>query len=212
MNNEFSFHIKKERPEDVYEDISDYFTSEKIKNYSESKAIFRIQTKITARALELLNLTNESALLLDAGCGPGFSSFFLKAKGYQVVGFDMLSEFFDYYELEDINPIVTDMCQPPFRREIFDGIISISALQWIFRDISNYSSEQKFIDLIRSFFSILKFNSKIVFQFYPKNSMIMERMRNIINTQTDFTGAYVIDNPNNPKKRDIFLVLNKIMK
>jgi SAM-dependent methyltransferase len=210
MNDEFSFDIKKERPEDIYEKVADYFSAERIRDYSFSKNMQKIQTKITARALELLNLEQKNALLLDAGCGPGFASFFIKELGYKVVAFDIISQFFNYFKMKDINHIVADMCNPPFKPETFNGIISISALQWIYRDISNNTMENNFIELITSFYTILKFNSKIVFQFYPKNSKLMDKMKALINSNTEFDGGFVIDNPNNPKKRKIFLILEKV--
>jgi len=210
MNDEYSFNIKKERPEDVYEKVSDYFTAKRIEDYSVSKNMQRIQTKITARALELLNIEEKYALILDAGCGPGFASFFIKELGYKVVAFDIISQFLHFYEMKDINPLVADMCSPPFKPDTFNGIISISALQWIYRDISNKIMEYNFIKLIRSFYTILKFNGKIVFQLYPKNFTLMDKMKELINSKTDFIGGFVIDNPNNPKKRKIFLILEKV--
>ncbi len=210
MNDEFLFDVKKERPEDLYKNMSDYFTAERIEDYSLSKNMQRIQTKITIRALQLLDINQKSSLLLDAGCGPGFASFFIKELGYKVVALDIISQFLYYYEMKDINPVVADMCRSPFKPEMFNGIISISALQWIYRDISDKTMENDFIELISSFYSILKFNCKIVFHFYPKNFKLMDKMKALINSQIDFNGGYVIDNPNNPKKRKIFLILEKM--
>jgi len=210
MNDEFSFDIKRERPEDIYEKVADYFTAERIEEYSLSKNMQRIQTKITWRALELLNIEEKYALILDAGCGPGFASFFIKELGYKVVAFDIISQFFNYYEMKGINPIVADMCKPPFKPETFNGIVSISALQWIYRDFLNKSMEKNFIELIISFYTILKFNCKIVFQFYPKNFTLMDKMKGLINSKTEFSGGFIIDNPNNPKKRKVFLILEKV--
>ena len=59
----------------------------------------------------------------------------------------------------------------PFRPGTFDGIISISALQWLcYAD----SSEQHPIHRLNRFFSslytILKKDARAVLQFYPENS------------------------------------------
>jgi 18S rRNA (guanine1575-N7)-methyltransferase len=209
MTDDFSFKVNKDRPEDIYERVMDYFNPERIKQYTLSKTMHRIQTKITVRALELLELRRKDSLLLDAGCGPGFASFFLREMGYQIVAFDLISQFLSYYEMGRVNPLIADMCKAPFKPKIFDGIISISALQWVYRDPLNKKMEKNFIALITTFYQILKHNSTIVFQFYPKNSQIISKMKELINLYTDFEGEFVIDMPNNPKKRKIFLVLEK---
>ncbi|MBY9007868.1 MAG: class I SAM-dependent methyltransferase [Candidatus Lokiarchaeota archaeon] len=209
MNEDYYFNIKKKRPEEIYDKVSDYFYGERLDSYATSKNIQRIQLKITKRALEIIQLQKEHALILDAGCGPGFASFYIKNIGYQVVAFDIIKDFLFYYDIKDINPIVGDMCFPPFKPESFDAIVSISALQWIYRDIENKIMTHAFSELISSFYKILKFGSKAIFQFYPKNNTILEHMRIIINEKSDFDGGFIIDNPDNPRKRRIFLILEK---
>ena len=93
MNKEYSFNIKRKRPEDLFENVSDYFNAETLTNYAESKSIMRTQKKITIRALELLELKNNCSLILDAGCGPGFAASYLKELGYEIVALDIISEF-----------------------------------------------------------------------------------------------------------------------
>ena len=209
MNEDYFFNVKKKRPEEIYNKVSDYFYGKRLEDYASSKNIQRIQIKITKRAFEILELEKKHALVLDAGCGPGFASFYIKKLGYDVVAMDLISNFLFYYNLQDLNPLVGDMCIPPFRPNTFDAIISISALQWIYRDITNKKMTQAFSNLIKSFYEILKFGSKVIFQFYPKNEIIITHMKKIINENTMFNGGYLIDNPDNPKKRKIFLILEK---
>ncbi len=209
MNDNYFFDIKRKRPEEIYENVSDYFSGERLENYANSKNIQRIQIKITKRAFELMQLKKKNALILDAGCGPGFASFYIKHIGYNVVAFDIIKDFLSYYDINDLNPLVADMTALPFKPNSFDGIISISALQWIYREMKNKEMKKLFIDLILSFYKVLKFGSKAIFQFYPKNKIILEHMKNIINSNSNFKGGFIIDNPNNPKKRKIFLILEK---
>jgi len=209
MDDDFTFNVKKERPEEKYEHVWDYFRGEQLEQYALSKNIQRIQTRIAARSLELLDFKSDHGLLLDAGCGPGFASFYLREKGFKVVALDIISQFFYYYNIKPINPLVADMCEPPIKPNTFDGIISISALQWVYRNPSNDEMEANFISLLRSFYTILKPNSNIIFQFYPRNDKILSNMKQIINSATNFNGGFYIDNPNNPKKRRIFLKLIK---
>jgi SAM-dependent methyltransferase len=209
LNDKFYFDIKKKRPEELFEGVKDYYTSENIRNYAKSKSMMRIQEKITVRALELLEIKASRFRILDAGCGPGFVALYLKELGFDIVALDIISEFLKFYNLNEVNPIAADMSYLPFKSNSFDAIISISALQWIFRDINNRKMEDLLIKLTKSFYKALKYNHKAVFQFYPKNYKIMEKVGKIFRDNTNFKGNFIIDNPNNPKKRKIFLLLKK---
>ncbi|MHA2180051.1 MAG: class I SAM-dependent methyltransferase [Promethearchaeota archaeon] len=209
LNGEYDFNIKKNRPEEDYEKVSDYFRGDVLNQYASSKSMMRIQQKITKRALELLNLENRDVLILDAGCGPGFASIYLKDLGYKIVALDLILEFLTFYDISDLNPVNSDMCFPPFRLSTFDGIISISALQWVYRNINDKLMILMLKNLFKAFFQILKPKSMAVMQFYPKNKDIMDKIGKIITNHTDFEGNFIIDNPNSQKKRRIFLLLNK---
>jgi len=65
------------------------------------------------------------------------------------------------------------------------------------------------INMAKCFYEMLKPNNKAVIQFYPKSKEILENLSNIILNNTNFKGNLIIDNPNNPKKRKIFLELRK---
>ncbi len=209
MKERFYFDIKTKRPEELFENVKDYFNSENIKKYAKSKSMMRIQEKITMRALELLEIRSSKIRILDAGCGPGFAALYLKEIGFEIVALDIISDFLICYNLTEVNPLVADMCYLPFKPNSFDAIISISALQWIFRDIYNKKMEALLIKLTKSFYKTLKNNSKAVIQFYPKNNEIMEKIGNLFISNTNFKGNFIIDNPNNAKKRKIFLLLKK---
>jgi len=210
LNEDFNFNVKKERPEEIYQNIFDYYTEQTILQYATSKSMKKIQEKITLRVLEILDLKNKNFIVLDAGSGPGFTSIFLNSVGFQkVIALDLIPDFLKFFDLKDVNPILADMCFLPFRSHIFDAVISISALQWIYRDINNKSMDLKLINMIKSFYNALKPKCKAVIQFYPKNKTIMKNIGKIIVKNTDFNGNFIIDNPNNPKKRKIFLFLKK---
>jgi SAM-dependent methyltransferase len=209
MNDEYHFEVSRERPEEIYEDVRDYFKGETLRNYANSKNIMKIQQRITLRALELMDYPSKNKLILDAGCGPGFVGMFLKEMGYKVVSLDLIPKFLLYYKLGEINPIAGDMIFPPFKQHTFDGIISISALQWIYKEKHNYQMEKNLTTLIKNFYTILNFGSKVIFQFYPKNDEIMEQIGFLIRRNTSFEGNFIIDSPDNPKKRKIFLILKK---
>jgi len=169
----------------------------------------RTQKKILMRALELLELKTNCGLILDAGCGPGFVAAYLNEMGHKTVALDIISEFLRFYDIEYLNPILADMCYPPFKPDSFDSIISISALQWIIRDVKSESERLILTNLFKSFYQILKPESNMIVQFYPKSTIIMDYIAEIVSNNTNFEGNFIIDNPDNPKKRKIFLLLEK---
>ena len=168
----------------------------------------RTQEKIAERALELIK-PKKGALFLDAGCGPGFVSIYLNELGFRTVALDLIPEFLYFYKLRNINPIIGDMSNPPFRKEIFSNIISISSLQWIFKDIEDVRMRKNLINLIKSFEIIIKDDCKVLFQFYPKSDEFLKKIGKLIVKISNFQGNYIIDNPESPKKRKIYLLLVK---
>ena len=69
-----------------------------------------------------------------------------------------------------------DLCEAdmglglPFRPGTFDGVISISALQWLCYSESNDQDPKLRLNrFFSSLYSVLKKNAKAVLQFYPEN-------------------------------------------
>jgi 18S rRNA (guanine1575-N7)-methyltransferase len=206
---EYKFNVKKKRPEDTYSDIRDYYNKDRLLEYAYSKSMRRIQEKITKRVLELLDFKSNNKLILDAGCGPGFASFYLLQHGFNLVSLDLIKNFLNVYDMSEINPITGDMSYIPIKPDTFDGIISISALQWIYRDINKKLEKIRLIKLVKSFHFVLKRNGIIIIQFYPKSTNILEEIGSIFIKYAPFEGGYIIDNENSPKKRKVFLKLVK---
>lgn len=169
----------------------------------------RIQEKITIRSLELLDLKKKDGLILDAGCAPWFAAIYLNELGYKVVALDLISEFLSFYNINELNPIAADMCFLPFQPNTFYAIISIFTLQWIYRELNNDSIKMNLVNLAYSIEILLKPKSRAIVQFYPKNNLIMEAIGKIIAENTKLKGTYIINNPNNAKKRKIFLLFKK---
>jgi len=209
LNEDYYFNVKKKRPEEIYKKVSDYFKGEILNAYAGSKSLMKIQEKITKRALELLDLKKKRALILDAGCGPGFTAMYLNEIGFRSVALDIIAKFLQFYDISSLSPVNADMCFLPFKPNTFDAIISISALQWVFRDINSRDMHNLLKNLSKFFFYVLKPDSRVVFQFYPKNKVIMEAIGKTIADNTGFRGNFIIDNPNLNKKRKIFLLLDK---
>jgi len=204
-----NFQVKKQRPEDIYRDVRNYYKNDTLLKYANSKNLMRIQEKITKRVIDILNFKNSQKLILDAGCGPGFASFYLQQHGFRLVSLDLINEFLKVYDMSGLNPINGDMCNCSFRPNSFDGIVSISALQWIYQDFDKEKTNKIMIGLVKSFYSMLKEHGKIVIQFYPKNSEVMKKVGTYFIDNASFEGGYIIDNLKSPKKRKIYLKLKK---
>ncbi|MHA1147335.1 MAG: class I SAM-dependent methyltransferase [Promethearchaeota archaeon] len=208
MKDDFEFNIKKDRPEEIYKEVRDYFKGETLSHYATSKSIMRTQEKIAERALKLIT-PEKGSLILDAGSGPGFTSIYLNELGFRTVALDLLPKFLYFYKFTHINPVIGDMCYPPFRKMVFNNIISISSLQWIFRDVSNIKMRKNLINLIKTFEEIVRKKSKVIIQFYPKSDIYLKEIGNLIVRNSKFQGTFIIDNPENPKKRKIFLLIQR---
>ena len=122
-------------PEDFYDD-------KEAAKYTRNPRMMKIQEQLTERALELLALPpGKSAFLLDVGCGSGLSGRVLSSAGHVWVGCDIsqsmlqvaVDEGNSIEELEGTVDVLTkDMGQGlAFRSGMFDGAVSISALQWL---------------------------------------------------------------------------------
>ena len=137
------------------------------------------------------------------------AGMYLNELGYKVISIDLLLDFLRYYDIKELSPIQNDMSFLPFRSHIFDAIVSISALQWLHRTYHLKSTIDLVKNLAEDVFRILKPSSKAIFQFYPKNNIIMTEIGKVFIESTQFEGGFIIDNPNSAKKRQIFLILNK---
>ena len=99
-----------------------------------SSRITKIQAELTERCIELLNLKPNSgpAMLLDIGSGSGLSGEIIKSQGHSFIGLDISPQMLAVARKRDPTSehLQIDMGQGfRFRSVIFDGAISVSALQ-----------------------------------------------------------------------------------
>lgn len=205
----YEFYIQHQRPEEYAKDPLIFYQKEKVKEYAESKSLMRIQEKITKRVIKIANI-DPPATVLDLGMGCGFASTVLHFNGYRAVGLDLNELFLKYYEIPHLNPMHADMRYFGFKPDSFDLIISISAVQWLLAE-TKFKRRRRFIrELIESCAYCLKSGGKVVTQFYPKSDEAMKEFGAIISENSSFTGTFIIDNPESPRKRKIYLYLEKI--
>ncbi len=193
-----SFHV---RPEDE-KTAADFYDASEAERYSQSNAMGKIQGQLTLRAIDIARFPLGSKII-DAGCGAGFSCEVLRGIGYGVFPFDVLPVFVEKCREKGFNAKLGDIRKFPFHGE-FDGIVSISVLQWV--TASNVEQARK---VAAEFWSHLKKGGKAVVQFYPKSENELMQTGHCFK-QRGFKTTAIIDNPSNPRKRKVFLLLEKV--
>ncbi|XP_015425749.1 PREDICTED: probable 18S rRNA (guanine-N(7))-methyltransferase isoform X1 [Myotis davidii] len=188
-----------------------FYDQNEARKYMRNSRMIDVQTKMTGRALELLDLPDEKpCFLLDIGCGTGLSGDYLSDEGHYWVGIDislaMLDAALDRKAQGDL--LLGDMGQGiPFKPGSFDGCISISAVQWLCN--ANKKSDipaKRLYCFFSSLYSVLVRGARAVLQLYPENSEQLE----LITTQAiraGFTGGVVVDYPNSAKAKKFYLCL-----
>ena len=190
-----SFHV---RPEDE-KTLEDFYTTAEAKRYASSNSMRKIQEGLTLRAVEMMQLPIGSTVI-DAGCGPGFSTAILHEIGYEVLAFDALPVFVELCRKNGFDAKVGDIRKFPFSEKV-DGIVSISVLQWV---IAQGLDETHKVAV--ECWKHLKPGGKAVFQFYPHSESEAMQIARIFK-DTGFKTTLVTDNPKNAKKRKLFLFL-----
>jgi 18S rRNA (guanine1575-N7)-methyltransferase len=192
----------------------DFYDEKEARKYNGSSRIINIQAEITKRAVQMLSLPDDkSCYLLDVGCGSGLSGEVIEDLGHYWVGCDISSSMLEVANERETsstgNLIHSDMGQGlPFRPGTFDGVISISALQWLCYSESNEQDPKLRLNrFFSSLYSILKRNAKAVLQFYPENpeqALLIAQSA----SKVGFTGGIVIDYPNSSKAKKYYLCLS----
>nr|QES71278.1 18S rRNA (guanine-N(7))-methyltransferase [Helopeltis theivora] len=188
-----------------------FYNEIEARKYTSNSRIIDIQVQMSERALELLCLPeDESCLLLDLGCGSGLSGSVLEENGHVWVGMDISQAMLNVAVERGVEGdlVLSDLGQGvPFRAGMFDGAISVSAIQWLCNcDKKDHNPVKR----LGAFFSLLYTSlsrcARAVFQFYPESPSQVELITTQA-TKAGFYGGLVVDYPNSTKAKKYFLVL-----
>ncbi|EEH37936.1 williams Beuren syndrome chromosome region 22 [Paracoccidioides lutzii Pb01] len=201
------------RPEDTLPPDLFYNDSESRK-YTTSSRIRNIQSSMTQRALELLDLKFPS-LILDIGCGSSLSGELLssvpQSEGgpHTWIGMDISPSMLDIALQREVEGdlFLADIGQGvPFRAGTFDAAISISAIQWLCNaESSDVSPEGRLRRFFDGLYASLRRGARAVCQFYPKN----DAQRSMISgaaMKAGF-GAGILEDDPGTKNSKLYLVL-----
>ena len=206
----------------------DFYYKEEAEIYSNSKWMAKNQIETSQRVLQLLEDERigglldddlENFILLDLGCGSGFSSLIFLDYDARLIGvdlsFDMLSHNLEHQiKIEQLDNkkqikkilINASINALPLRNNTIKHIISISAFNFILDDAKSKPQQRKIMDSITQRLNkILKSEGRVVIEFYPKKENLDIYMNSL---KKYFNGSLVIDNPGLRKEKK-YLILRK---
>jgi ubiquinone/menaquinone biosynthesis C-methylase UbiE len=208
----------------------DDYLDNKAEEYDNSKWMERNQKRTTLLTIDYLfdkklNGVNGSTiklgelfLILDLGCGTGYSSETLLQNGFRVVGIDILNDMLSKArekkriseDLNNLELILADINYLPIRVNSVDHVISLSSYNFITYGLENFGEKMKLLnDTGKYLNNILKQNGRIVIEFYPRDDQEL-KMFNKSFINNGFEGYMVKNNPNQ-KSGQTFLLLKKKM-
>lgn len=203
----------KQRPE--HRGAADkFYSSLEAAKYDTSARMAQTQRHLADRALQLLELPEDTpALLLDCGCGTGYSGRPLERAGHTWIGTDVSEHMLRAGRAarpQSSNVIASDLGQGlGFRKGVFDGAISISAVQWLCHATRPDHVPEK---RVRKFFvglhAVLASGARAVLQFYPEQPEHVDMLRAAA-LQAGFAGGLIVDYPWSERSKKLFLVLLK---
>ena len=195
------------RPEDQAP-AAVFYNDEEARKYATNSRMIEIQSRMSERAVELLNMHESGCLILDIGCGSGLSGDILTEEGHVWVGLDISRSMLDVaYDKEVQGDLLHADAEDGFgfTPGCFDGAISISALQWLCNaEKTSHVPFKRLCSLFESLFFCLKRGSRAVFQFYPANTHQIEMITQAA-VKSGFLADLIIDFPNSTRLRSITL-------
>ena len=148
-------------------------------------------------------------VILDAGCGTGFSLSVLSELGFKAKGFDLSPRLVALARKKKLDAVVGDLRKIPFPPGSFGALISISALQWLLSEkYSDKEREENVRKCASEFWRVLEKGGKAAVQFYPKSEEELFWAGKIFKS-AGFSVVVHQDNAQNGRKRKCFLLLEK---
>lgn len=204
------------------------YIGDKSEEYENSLSMERNQKKTTLIGIQYLFdenlnkvgridfLKKNPYLILDLGCGTGFSTEIMLEQGFRVIGVDILNDMLAkaiykkpfLSNAKNVEYVLADINQLPLRNNSIDHIMSISAYNFITYGKEGFREMSKAVNnSAKSLYSIIKPNGRIIIEFYPKDE---EELNFFISSfiNNGFNGFMIKNNPRQ-KGGQTFLLLKK---
>ena len=199
-----------------------FYNEDEASKYTSNSRMISVQKAMSERCIEMLLFgRDEKALVLDIGCGSGLSGDALSSAGHAWVGLDVSPDMLDIAvgrgygvgsggddECGCGELVLGDMGQGfGFRAGMFDGAISVSALQWLcYNDRKNHKSAARLQQFFSCLYRSLRRGARAALQFFPENEAQLELITASA-LRCGFTGGLVVDFPNSKKAKKYYLCL-----
>ncbi|KAI8916093.1 S-adenosyl-L-methionine-dependent methyltransferase, partial [Gorgonomyces haynaldii] len=187
-----------------------FYNEDEAKKYHQNSRIIEIQTQLSERAIELLNLPDRPCFILDIGCGSGLSGQVLEEMGHFWVGMDISYDMLKVANESETEGdlFLQDIGQGMgFRPGSFDGCISISVIQWLCNaDKQSHVPKKRLSRFFSTLYTAMSRGARCVFQFYPENPQQVEMIVSSA-LKCGFSGGLVVDYPNSTRAKKYFLCL-----
>lgn len=185
-----------------------FYNEKEAKKYDQSSRMNAIQVEITERAIEMLALPDgRPSYILDIGCGSGLSGQVLEKHGHYWCGCDISGDMLNVAREHDST--TGDLIEHdsglgmPFRPASFDGIISVSAIQWLcYANSKEQDPKVRLGRFFSSLYYILKREAKAILQFYPENAEQAVLISQAA-SKVGFAGGIVVDYPNSSRAKKV---------
>ena len=204
----------------------DSYLGEKAEEYNNLTWMERNQKRTTLKCVEYLfdkNLGEEndeiheksSKIILDLGCGTGFSSEILLQNGFRVIGIDLLIDMLTLatekkkmLKNNNLGLILSDINYLPLKISSIDHVISVSAYNFITHNNHGLREKRKTLNNTAKYLNkLLKKNGRAIIELYPESDEELDLFASSF-TNNGFKGFKIKDNPNQ-KSGKTFLLLKK---
>lgn len=202
----------------------DYIGS-KAEEYDNQKWMERNQKKTTFKCIQYLFdkelgkdnnniIKNLPYLILDLGCGTGFSSEMIISSGFRVVGVDILSDMLIKAKTKkknlknsNLELILADINYLPIKYNSIDHILSISSYNFITYEKHGREKKKVVNNTAKYLNKILKKKGRVIIEFYPENDEELELFTESFK-YNGFDGYMIKDNPKQ-RSGQTYLLLKK---
>ena len=188
-----------------------YYNDDEAAKYTNNTRIIEVQSQMSQRAIELLQLPGPGCLILDLGCGSGLSGSELTDSGHFWIGLDISPSMLEVALDRDVegDVILSDIGNGfNFTPGCFDGAISISALQWLCNaEKTSHNPYKRFARLFECLYTALARGSRAVLQFYPSHPQQIEIITQSA-VKAGFLADLIVDFPESTKAKKYYLIIH----